>query len=384
VDGYRAALAQSPPKAANVVRVATFNVSFNRPQSGQLIRDLETGSREAQQVATILRTVRPDIVLLNEFDHDADGREVRLFQEQYLRAVNVAPDTLPLNLPHTFTDFVNTGEPSGLDLNQDGQSDGPQDAFGFGRFPGQYGMLVLSAYPIDTRAVRTFRKFLWRDLPDAAVPVDSKTGQPWYPPEVWSRLRLSSKSHWIVPITVGEQTLHIVAAHPTPPAFDGPEDRNGRRNHDEIRLLRELLSDENRHWLSDDRGAVGGLPVHSAFVVCGDLNADPVDGSSYRHAIQRLLTHPHIQNPNPISVGGRQATGRQGGINEQHKGDPAQDTADFSDRQVGNLRVDYVLPSQNLQVVAAGIFWPAEDDRHFELMNCSDHRLVWVDVQMTP
>jgi hypothetical protein len=33
------------------------------------------------------------------------------------------------------------------------------DALGFGRFPGQYGMLVLSRFPIDTSRVRTFRTF---------------------------------------------------------------------------------------------------------------------------------------------------------------------------------------------------------------------------------
>ena len=39
------------------VRVATFNVSLNRREAGELREDLSKGSQQAGQVATILRTV---------------------------------------------------------------------------------------------------------------------------------------------------------------------------------------------------------------------------------------------------------------------------------------------------------------------------------------
>src|SRR6201999_1297636 len=98
---------------------------------------------------------------------------------------------------------------------------GGGDALGFGEFPGQYAMAVLSRFPIDAKHARTFRKFLWRDMPGAVMPPG------WYSPEELDVLPLSSKSHWDVPIRVGRTTLHVLASHPTPPAFDGDEDRNG-------------------------------------------------------------------------------------------------------------------------------------------------------------
>jgi hypothetical protein len=46
-------------------------------------------------------------------------------------------------------------------------------------------------------------------------------------PEELEVFRLSSKSHWDVPIVIGRKTVHFLVSHPTPPVFDGPEDRNG-------------------------------------------------------------------------------------------------------------------------------------------------------------
>ena len=48
-------------------------------------------------------------------------------------------------------------------------------------------------------------------------------------------VRLSSTSHWGVPVDVDGSTVRFLVSHPTPPVFDGAEDRNGTRNHDEIR-----------------------------------------------------------------------------------------------------------------------------------------------------
>jgi hypothetical protein len=126
--------------------------------------------------------------------------------------------------------------PTGFDLNRDGRTDTGHDAHGFGVFEGQFGMLVLSKYPIDTCAVRTFQQFRWADMPGAMLPDDPATpaAQDWYSPEILDVLRLSSKSHWDLPIRVGRSTVHFLVSHPTPPTFDGAEDRNG--THDEIRF----------------------------------------------------------------------------------------------------------------------------------------------------
>ena len=378
------ALAQQT-RPENTIRVATFNCSLNRDKAGELLDDLTGGkNKQAQKVARVLRTVRPQIVLLNEFDFTEDNKAVTCFVEEYLSATADWAREEPISYPYFFTAPVNTGVPSGRDLDHDGKSDGPGDAIGFGRFPGQYGMVLLSQFPIETNDVRTFQKLLWKSMPDAILPPSGNDdSNNWYSDEDLNLLRLSSKSHWDVPIRVHDQVLHVLTSHPTPPAFDGPEDRNGRRNHDEIRLWAEYLSGEEKTWLVDDQGRSGTLPDDAGFVILGDQNADPNDGASYQVAIDQLLKHPRINAElTPSSVGGVEAAKTQGGKNSEHKGDHSHDTADFNDRGVGNLRADYVLPSKNLNAIAAGIFWPLSTDPSAKFADCSDHRLVWVDLKL--
>lgn len=370
--------------AEKTVRVATFNCSLNRNKPGELLDDLSGGSnQQAQKVARVLRTVRPDIVLLNEFDFREDNKAVQCFLEHYLDATaDWAPEE-PISYPYFFTAPVNTGVPSGRDFDHDGKTDGPGDTIGFGKFPGQYGMVLLSRFPIETNDVRTFQKLLWKSMPDALLPPgDRNDRQNWYDEEDLNHLRLSSKSHWDIPVRIDDQVLHVLTSHPTPPSFDGPEDRNGRRNHDEIRLWAEYLSEGEKTWLIDDQGRSGALPGNAAFVILGDQNADPNDGASYQFAINQLLNHPRINKElTPSSAGGVEAGKKQGDKNFEHKGDHSHDTADFNDRGVGNLRADYVLPSKDLDAIAAAVFWPLSTEPGAEIVHCSDHRLVWVDLR---
>jgi len=366
------------PAAAEQFRVASYNVSLYRQQSGQLVEDLQAGSSQARDVARVIQRVRPDILLLNEFDFDEQGEAARIFRASYL-AISQGANLKPLKYPHHFFAAVNTGLPSGIDLNQNGQLDEPADAFGFGRHPGQYGMLVLSRFPIDRDQARTFQKFLWQEMPGHQIPRD------YYSPATSARLRLSSKSHWDLPIRIGKQTLHLLASHPTPPVFDGSEDRNGRRNHDEIRFWADYVAaDTGRSgYQYDDRGQRGGIAAHSHFVIVGDLNADPNDGDSRSGAIQQLLTHPRINSRLvPASQGGLAAAKKQGQANQTHHGAAEYDTADFSDQVSGNLRVDYVLPSNELEIKSAGVYWPREQQEGADAIQASDHRLVWIDLKM--
>ena len=56
------------------VRFATFNAALNRPGRGELAGELEApSSRQAMRIAEIIQRVRPDVLLINEFDFDADG-----------------------------------------------------------------------------------------------------------------------------------------------------------------------------------------------------------------------------------------------------------------------------------------------------------------------
>ncbi|MBO0609497.1 endonuclease/exonuclease/phosphatase family protein [Myceligenerans salitolerans] len=381
-----ASSAMTRSAAKKSLRVATYNLSLNRATQGQLVADLSDGGNEqARTVAEVIQHVRPDVVLLNEFDHDDAGEAARLFRENYLEVPQ--GDAEPIEYRYAFVAPSNTGVPSGFDLNNDGTVGGGDDALGFGLFPGQYGMVVLSRYPIDADRARTFQHFRWQDMPGAALPTDPATGEAWYTDEELDALPLSSKSHWDVPVRVGHRTVHVLAAHPTPPTFDGAEDRNGRRNHDEIRFWADYVTG-GRHarYIYDDDGRRGGLHRGASFVILGDYNADPADGDSYDGAIHQLLDNRRIQDPAPRSEGAVEAAELQGGANESHTGDPALDTADFADTAPGNLRADYTLPSRNLRIRDAGVFWPTQDDPLSRLTGTypfpsSDHRLVWVDLK---
>lgn len=373
--------------AAGDVRFATFNASLNRGAEGALVSDLSApGNAQADAVAEIIQRANPDVLLINEFDYVAGGEALRLFQDNYLSVPH--GDAAPVEYPYRYTAPVNTGVPSGFDLNNNGAVGGGDDAWGFGLFPGQYGMAVYSKLPIDEDAVRTFQNFRWVDMPGALLPDDPATDAPadWYSPEELAQFPLSSKSHWDVPIRVSKnKTVHFLVSHPTPPTFDGAEDRNGTRNHDEIRFWSDYVTGGDASaYITDDAGRAGGLKGGSLFVIAGDQNADPNDGDSTGGAIRQLLENPRINTSTvPTSAGAAEATELQGGVNLDHVGAPQQDTADFSEPP-GNLRVDYVLPSRQIRVLGSGVFWPASDEPLSALTGTypfpsSDHRLVWID-----
>lgn len=378
------------------IRFATFNASLNRTTEGQLITDLSTDTNEqAQNVAEIIQRVNPDIVLINEFDFDPNNTAAQLFQDNYLSVSQNGAS--PVDYLYRYVAPSNTGIASGFDLDNNGTvvtnpgSPGyGNDAFGFGDFPGQFGMVLYSKYQIDTANIRTFQNFLWKDMPGALLPDDPATPEPndWYSAEELDAFRLSSKSHWDIPINVNGEIVHVLASHPTPPVFDGLEDRNGTRNHDEIRFWADYVTPGQGDYIYDDAGNRGGIAPGSRFVIMGDQNADPLDGDSTNDAILQLLDNPLINTSiTPDSAGGIEQAVLQGGANATHEGNPAFDTADFADAAPGNLRADYVLPSKNLPIEDAAVFWPESTDPLFPLVGTfpfpsSDHRLVSVDVNV--
>jgi len=355
------------------VRVASFNIwELSAAKLSEVDASGKGTNRQLCKAAEIVQRVRPDVLLVNEIDFDADRRaNAALFAERYLQVSQRGRE--PIAYPHVFFRPVNTGLPSGHDLDNDGAPRGPADAFGYGRYPGQYGMALYSRYPIDAEAARTFQKLLWKDMPHNLLP-DGRGGKPaWYSAEKAAILRLSSKSHWDVPVRIGSRVLHVLASHPTPPVFDGPEDRNGRRAFDEVRLWADYLTGgEAAGYIVDDRGRRGGLADQALFVIAGDLNADPVrDRAPYgRTAIAQLLEHPRVQDPQPRSPGAA-------AWEKPYPGNKALLTGEFG-------RLDYVLPARGIEVRGAGVFWPAPADPSRSLVEdpdrSSDHRLVWVDV----
>ncbi len=163
-----------------------------------------------------------------------------------------------------------------------------------------------------------------------------------------------------------------MAWHATAPVFDGPEDRNGRRNHDEAAF-----------WLAYLDGKLP-FPPPGLFVLTGVANADPVDGDSRSGALSDLLER--LGDTRPGSRGGLFAAEEDGGVNLTHRGPAALDTVDWPDgpQRPGNLRVDYVLPGPNLKILDSGVLWPLPGSSlGSDVRLASRHRLVWVEVEVT-
>lgn len=372
--------------AADSIRIATFNVSMDASNyvpykqlpsvtESPLPTKLAEGNAQIAGIAEILQRTRPNIVLLNEVDYVDPEHGIQVFLQNYL---NQSQNGLePIDYPHVYLAPVNTGRPSPFDLNRDGEATGRgNDAWGFGWYPGQYGMVILSQYPLLTEQARTFQHFLWQDMPGHHQPKvpnedDSLSEQHWYSDEVMAHYPLASKSFWDVPVNVNGKVVHLLAAHPTPPSFDGPENRNGMKNYDEIRMVRDYLTPGSDNYLYDDNGQRGGLAEDASFVVLGDLNAAPGSGG-VEGAIEQLLEHPRVNDVKPMSKGGKRHS-------------PDKEGSEFH-TAAWRKRVDYVLPSTDITVKDAGIFWPIKGQQGYRLMSerdaSSDHRLVWLDIQL--
>lgn len=345
-------------KSPGVLRIATFNSSLSRRHRTDLTKELTKGrSRQIRVVAETIAKAAPDILLLQEVDLNPANDNLDLFYSKFLR-----PMLKSALYPHRMHFESNTGEETAYDLDKDGKKGGPGDAQGYGFHHGQYAFALLSQFPIAQDEVRSYRKFLWRDLPKNHVAEIREGSSLWYSPEVQDVLRLSSKNHVLVPVQLPSTVLWLLASHPTPPVFDGSEDRNGWRNFDEIRLLTTLINGMNPRLISDEkRRPIDLSKVH--FTVLGDLNADPIAGDGHREAISELLNHPRLHSG--------VATGQY--VPRLHDSSGRSDlTSEFG------LRVDYVLPSAGIEVMRTGICkTPYIGERR-----ASDHHLVWVDVKM--
>lgn len=323
-----------------------------------MLRDILAGDDPQIMAATaVITEIHPDVLLLTEFDFDLGDAALTALADN-LRSQGI-------DYPYVFALPPNAGLFTGLDLDGNGKTGEARDAMGYGRFAGDGGLAILSRWRIDMANLRDFSDLLWRDLPGATLPIID--GQPFPSAEAQSVQRLSSTGHWAVPILPGTGpplTLLVWAA--TPPVFDGPEDRNGLRNRDELHLWQVYLD-----------GGFG--PTPDQFVLLGNANLDPLDGAGRLLAMVDFLADPRLQDSEPDSPGGL-AAADPGQI-----GDPALDTTDWPDNAPGNLRVSYVLPSRGLKITGAGVFWPGPDDPKAALLGenglgAGPHRLVWVDI----
>lgn len=373
------------------IRVATFNIEDVR--SSDLAR---SDQPRLLAIAEVIQRLRPNVILLNEiaYDHpgvdgiaeDAEpGQNAQRFVDRYLSR-SAFEGVEPIRYK-AYMWPSNTGLHSGFDLDNDGtisntyEQPGASDAFGkpspqstlgraygndawgFGTFPGQYGMAILvdERLEVVTDEVRTFRLLPWSYMYAPYTPVNPETEEPWYSEEEWKSFRLSSKGHWDVPVRLpGGAVVHFLCSHPTPPAFDGPEERNKRRNYDELRFWGDYLSEQG--YIVDDDGNQGGLERGAHFVILGDLNADPADPGWTRNAMMdQLLSHPRV-GPDPMP-----------------KSDNEIDELDPTDTATWGKRADYVLPSRTITVVRTAVWRPNQADLgSFP----SDHFPVWAELDV--
>lgn len=315
------------PATAETLRIATFNTELGRKGPGLLLRDIRKG--DDPQITAVLDTIQQadaDVITLQGFDYDLGNTALAAFAE--------ALTDRGTPYPYHFAGPPNAGLQTDLDMDGDGKPGGAGDAQGYGRFYGAGSMAVLSRIPIATEDIGDFSTLLWRDLPGAMLP-ETEAG-PFPSAQAQAIQRLSSHGHWIVPLdhpTFGR--IQLMTFHASPPVFDGPEDRNGRRNHDEVIFWAHLLD-----------GRLGAAST-SPFVLTGDANLDPHKGDGRSIAIQNLLAHPTLQDPLP-------------------------DQPTVTWTQTGPMRVDYVLPSNEWQIKDAQVM-PINPQ-------ASRHSLVWVDL----
>ncbi len=320
------------------MRIATYDVELTRAGPGLLYQSiLSGGDPQVGAVAAVIARADADVLVLQGIDYDLDLRALTALADQLRRK--------GLDYPYRFAWRPNSGLATGLDLDGDGRRGGPRDAQGYGDFAGAGGMAVLSRLPVDAGASHDFSALPWRDLPQADLP-------PGWSAEVAAVQRLSSTGHWDIAVTLPDQRmLHLLTWNATPPVFDGPEDRNGRRNQDETAFWLRLLD--------------GALPWPSPtqpFVILGDAELDPAKGEGRPAALTALLADPRLQSPLP----------------------PGTETADFRPTGgPGPLQLDYVLPSAALDIHSAGAMRPEPGDPLAgTILAASRHRLVWVDLDL--
>ncbi|UJF18520.1 endonuclease/exonuclease/phosphatase family protein [Vibrio sp. SS-MA-C1-2] len=440
----------SNSETVSEVKVATFNVSFDRSnfedlanqmvitktEQDSLINEYVNNKEEMvesdqttaakiiqiRNIAAIIQTNRPDVLLINEFNNDGTGEDLTAingFQDNYL-SIPQSPNSIdggdllePIQYPFKKTFATNTGLHTGMDFDNDGivNANDPDDTFGFGFYHGQYAMAVFSRFELEDDSLRTFQTFKWKDMPSAENPVISvcddlsnselkdavvgplACGDNWYTDEEWEIVRLSSKNHVDVTVNIptieGDKPVHLLLSHPTPAIFDTYSKHNMMMNRDEIQFWADYINGES--YMYDDNGVYGGLSEGNSFIILGDLNSDPYNGESYNNTIKSLIDH---HNVNTQASNGTLTPSSQGGLEEDYQGN---ENVNLENNTLTPwaTRVDFNIPSSDLNVTETGVYWPAAGEPGRLLMNdsrigsngtgkdiSSDHRMVWVNIDL--
>lgn len=332
---------------ADTLRVATYNADLSAPGPGLLLHDLRETDLPPQRAAAVavIAALDADVIVLTGIDYD--------LRAEALSVLALRLKTAGQPYPYRLTLRPNTGVPTGRDLDRNGQLGEARDAQGWGRFAGEGGIAVLSRLPFGPD-IRDFSGFLWADLPGNLMPEDDPARD---------IQRLHTTGAYEVPVILPDgRSLRLLAFYASPPIFDGPEDRNGRRNHDEAAFWLRLLN-----------GDLVWPPPARPFILLGQTSLDPMDGEGRPEALRALLSHPALQDPAPRGTHGRN--------DPEHSGDAALDTALYNG--LGGLRVEVILPSADLTARGAGVLWPPDiDPMAATLSTASRHSPLWVDLAL--
>ena len=387
-------------------------------EKGELSGEQETLAKaviQIRNVAEVIQRTSPDVFVLGEFDNNGiadDQTAINDFQTNYLGEPQ-KNDLLGLTYAYKKNVPTNTGKPSGFDLNNDGATDGPDDAWGFGNYYGQYAFAIFSRYEFDESKYRTFQNFKWKNVdgeknpviticddPKKPIPANRTCGDSWYSPDVWEQMPVSSKNHIDLPFLIPEssnsgfRTVHFLVSHPTPPIFDGCAQRNYQRNRAEIKFWTDYIDVNGKTNFVDDANVGGGLPKDAYFVIAGDLNADPDEGDGHRPTIKGLMNSSLINTK--VTTGPLQPTSRGGQeyLNSSTCTRNCKRTKGNTITSTSGLRLDHVMPSAQFTVLRSGVFWPATGEPGRDLVYdatlgvskgvSSDHRVVWVDLYIAP
>lgn len=375
---------------------------------------------QIRNVTAIIQHNCPDILVLNEFNNDGNGDKetMLLYQRNYLEypqslnSIDGGNMQKPIRYSFLKSFATNTGLNSGLDLNNDGKIENkPENCFGFGYYHGHYAFGLMSMYEIDDKNIRTFQNFLWKDMKEldgitpvsipriteeGKMPNNMKLGDNWFSAEKWEKIRLSSKNHVDVPIKINNRLIHLLISHPTPPVFDGVAKINLARNRDEILFWKHYL--DNKKFIYDDQGNFGGINAkNDSFLILGDINSDNFDSDNYSKTREgiKFLTSSNFVNQEyvdgkwvPTSKGAKEQKENDGSYKYNHI-KPEARTSTFG------LRVDWVLPSIDLEIKDTGVYWVGKNEPGYLLFNdkrigkygnskeiSSDHCLVWTTIKV--
>ena len=365
VEGEVQEVEDGPEPTPTPLRVGQYNVTFLN--SYKLTPNPDA---QVQAAVKVMAGAALDVVVINEFQVEVAGDQsagTARFDDPNAQALADLLNEQGGAFAHTLGIVGNNGVP------WPGYVEGEHDPTFAHRSSqpgtvGRIGYAFLSRYPVVQEDVRVIVDFAWSDLPGNLLgQLADEQGV-----VVPAGYPLFATALAIVPVKVGEQVVHHICLHATPPVG---KPTKPYRNRDQLHALRLLIDGE--------LPGVAPLPKGAHFVLQGDFNADPDHGDAFPDAIQAVLSHPLVVAHEPEGAG-------TGGVNPERNTFASACPASGGPDPTGSLQfqLDYVLPSTSLgPPVSGGLFFPsptAEPEQWELACEASDHMLLWAELAIPP